>query len=129
MAGTSAATSAAWRSGPSGSPWWSGWCSDDRGGGAAMIGGLELLIGLPLLGSLVIGFGLRRVSDRAATLVGLALATGTLGLALWAWGFGHHELDGFRLQSDESWVAAIGVHWRLGVDSLSAPLVVVTALL
>ncbi|MDP9318655.1 MAG: NADH-quinone oxidoreductase subunit M, partial [Actinomycetota bacterium] len=59
----------------------------------------------------------------------LAIATVTLGLSVWAWVEGHHRLGEFALQSDETWVGAIGVHWRLGVDSLSAPLVVVTALL
>ena len=94
-----------------------------------MIGGLELLVGLPLLAALALLLGLARRSDRAATWFGLVVATVTLGLSLWAWTEGHHQLGTFSLQSDETWVDAIGVHWRLGVDSLSAPLVVVTALL
>jgi NADH-quinone oxidoreductase subunit M len=95
-----------------------------------MIGGLEALVGLPLAGALVIGLGLGVRTDRAAARVGLVIATLTLGLAGWAWLEGHHRGDTrFALQSDEPWVHAIGVHWRLGVDSLSAPLVVVTALL
>ncbi len=94
-----------------------------------MIGGLELLVGLPLAGALVIGAAPGFRNDRSATRAGLVVATVTLALSVWAWVEGHHRLGGFALQSDETWVGAIGVHWRLGVDSLSAPLVVVTALL
>jgi NADH-quinone oxidoreductase subunit M len=94
-----------------------------------MIGGLELLVGLPLLGAGVVAIGPAGRGDRAATRFGVAVATVTLGLSVWAWAEGHHRVGAFALQSDETWVGAIGVHWRLGVDSLSAPLVVVTALL
>jgi len=94
-----------------------------------MIGGLELLVGLPLLGAGAIGLGPGPRTDRAAGRLGLVIGTATLMLSVWAWVEGHHRLGGFALQSDETWVGAIGVHWRLGVDSLSAPLVVVTALL
>lgn len=94
-----------------------------------MTGGLELLVGLPLLGAVLVGSGLGTRSDRSAARLGLGLATATLGLSLWTWAAGHRQLEVFRLQSDHPWVGAIGVHWRLGVDALSAPLVVVTALL
>jgi NADH-quinone oxidoreductase subunit M len=94
-----------------------------------MIGGLELLVGIPLAGALTIGLGLGVRTDRAATRLGIAVASVTLGLSGWAWVEGRHRGGGFALQSDEMWVRSLGVHWRLGVDSLSAPLVVVTALL
>lgn len=94
-----------------------------------MIGGLEVLVGLPLLGAVVVGSGRVTRSDRAAARAALIVATATLGVALWAWTGSHDRLGTFRMQSDETWVPAIGVHWRLGVDALSAPLVVVTALL
>jgi NADH-quinone oxidoreductase subunit M len=94
-----------------------------------VIGGLELLVGLPLVAALALLLGLARGNDRAATGFGLVVASVTLGLSLWAWVKGHHQLGTFSVQSDETWVDAIGVRWRLGIDSLSAPLVVVTALL
>jgi NADH-quinone oxidoreductase subunit M len=91
-----------------------------------MIGGLELLIAVPLVAALIVSFAVR--DDRVAGWVGVAAATMTLAVALWAWAVAHRAPD-FRLRSDLDWIGAIGVHWRLGVDSLSAPLVVVTALL
>jgi NADH-quinone oxidoreductase subunit M len=91
-----------------------------------MIGGLELLIGLPLLGAVVVGLVLR--DDRLAGWLGVGVGSATLGLSGWAWAAGHRA-DGFRLRSNAVWIDAVDVHWRLGVDSLSAPLVVLTALL
>jgi NADH-quinone oxidoreductase subunit M len=99
-----------------------------------VIGGLELLVGVPLLGAVALLLGLgsggdRGGGERAAAQLGVVLGTVTLGLSIWAWVEGHRRVGTFALQSDQTWVGAIGVHWRLGVDSLSAPLVVVTALL
>ena len=90
------------------------------------VGGLELLVGLPLVGALAIFLWVR--DDRTAGRVGVVVASVVLGLSGWAWVAGRHS-GGFSLQSNETWIGVIGVHWRLGVDSLSAPLVVVTALL
>lgn len=91
-----------------------------------MIGGLELLPGLPLAGAGVVMAAGR--DDTVAARLGLAFGSATLVAAGWAWSLGH-DSGGFARQSDETWIGAIGVHWRLGVDYLSAPLVVVTALL
>jgi NADH-quinone oxidoreductase subunit M len=91
-----------------------------------MTGGLELVVGLPLLGAVLVGLAVR--DDRLAGWLGVGIGSVTLGLSGWVWAMGRHS-DGFRLRTDQTWIGAIGVHWRLGVDSLSAPLVVVTALL
>lgn len=91
-----------------------------------MIGGLELVVGLPLLGAAVVALAGR--DDRVADVLGVGVGTVTLGLSGWVWLAGYHA-SGFQLQSDVTWVRAIGVHWRLGVDGLSGPLVAVTALL
>ena len=34
---------------------------------------------------------------------------------------------GFELQTDETWIEPLDIGWRLGVDALSAPLIVLTA--
>ncbi|MDX6307546.1 MAG: NADH-quinone oxidoreductase subunit [Nocardioidaceae bacterium] len=91
-----------------------------------MIGGLELLVGLPLVGAIVIGLVAR--DDEVASRLGAGVGSVTLLVSGWAWLSGHRSST-FRLQSDVTWIGTIGVHWRLGVDSLSAPLVVVTSLL
>ena len=36
---------------------------------------------------------------------------------------------GFELETDATWIEPLGIGWRLGVDALSAPLVVLTAVL
>ena len=36
---------------------------------------------------------------------------------------------GYHFESDAAWIEPIDVRWRLGIDALSAPLVVLTALL
>lgn len=91
-----------------------------------MIGGLELLPGLPLLGAAAVVVLGR--DDAVAARIGVAAGSATLVASGWAWGLGH-DAGGFQRQSDQTWIGAIGVHWRLGVDYLSAPLLVVTALL
>jgi NADH-quinone oxidoreductase subunit M len=90
------------------------------------MGGLELLIVVPLLGA--IGCGLVVRDDRLAARLGVAAGTVTLGVAAWAWAVGH-SAGRFRQRTNAVWIEALGVHWRLGVDSLSAPLIAVTALL
>ena len=70
----------------------------------------------PLAIALVIGLAVR--DDRLAAWLGVAFGSVTLGLSGWAWAAGHRS-DSFRLRSNATWIGAIGVHWRLGVDSLS----------
>lgn len=91
-----------------------------------MTGGLEVLIALPLVGAIA-SFVLGR-DERRTGIIGVGTATLTLALSVWVWVIGHGS-SSFRWNSNHVWIGVLGVHWRLGVDSLSAPLVLVTALL
>jgi NADH-quinone oxidoreductase subunit M len=91
-----------------------------------MFGGLELLVGLPLVGAVAVLFTRR---DRTAALMGSAIGSVVLGLSVWAWLSARGESGRLVLESDATWIDAIDVHWRLGVDELSGPLVLLTAVL
>jgi len=94
--------------------------------------GLELAVGVPLLGALVVMLVPR---ERAAGLVGVAAGSVVLVVAGWACaevyaaGPSAGSEGGFALVSDAPWIRVLDVDWRLGVDSLSAPLVALTAVL
>ena len=89
---------------------------------------LLLLLGLPALAAALLA--LFPLSDRAAPLVGVAGAAAPLAVAVGAAGrfdFGHAG----RMQEtvDLDWLPAIDVRFHLGVDGISLPLVLLTALL
>jgi NADH-quinone oxidoreductase subunit M len=91
------------------------------------VGGLEVMIALPAVGAGVAAAmpgGSRRVTWFAIGVSSLVLAW-----SLGVWASVVSEGGGYHFESDGTWIAALDVGWRLGVDSLSAPLVVLTALL
>ncbi|MGI8888847.1 MAG: complex I subunit 4 family protein [Nocardioidaceae bacterium] len=95
--------------------------------GMASFGGLELLILGPLLGALVLPI-LSRDARRVIQLA-IALATAMVALSIWAW-IDVLSADGdYVWRSDALWISALSVRWQLGVDDVSAPLVVLTAIL
>src|SRR4051794_8206720 len=113
-----------------------------RGGGAVMtteltsvvVGDqarwlLPALVGLPLLAALVL-LALRRLADGAATATAALVAALTLALAVLVVA-GGAPYDGAtaRVDADADWIPALGVRAHLGVDGVSAPLVLLTALL
>jgi NADH-quinone oxidoreductase subunit M len=87
------------------------------------------LLALPALGSvalLVAGRG----ADRWAVRFGIGVSTAVLALAVVLAG-GFDRSDAARLQGvvDVPWVPQLGLRFHLGVDGISLPLVVLTALL
>jgi NADH-quinone oxidoreductase subunit M len=91
------------------------------------VSGLDVLVALPLVGAALAA--LLPVSGRRVTWFAVGLATAVLALAVAAEVAVMRGPSGFRWQSDAAWIDPIGVRWRLGVDSLSAPLVLLTALI
>jgi NADH-quinone oxidoreductase subunit M len=90
---------------------------------------LPALPGLPLLAALVL-LALRRLGDRLATEVATAVAVVTLGLAaVAAVGASPYGTPGPNLEVDAPWIPALGVRAHLAVDGVSAPLLLLTALL
>jgi NADH-quinone oxidoreductase subunit M len=84
---------------------------------------------LPLAG----GFGLlcvRRLSDVVAAQIGTLIGLATLLIAVAATIFtGRAGFGRVRLEVNVRWVPALGVRAHLGLDGISAPLVLLTALL
>lgn len=90
---------------------------------------LPVLVALPLLAAVLL-LGLRRLSDGAATRIAALVAALTLGVAvLVALAAAPYDRDAPGLDVDRVWIPALGVHAHLAVDGVSAPLVLLTALL
>ncbi|WP_077063326.1 NADH-quinone oxidoreductase subunit M [Streptomyces sp. MP131-18] len=84
---------------------------------------LALLV-LPLLGSAAV------LLPRSPTWLGLGITGAVLAAALLlAAGFDHDHPGTVQAESDVSWIPALGVRLHLGVDGISLPLLVLTALL
>ncbi|WP_457028959.1 complex I subunit 4 family protein [Kitasatospora sp. P5_F3] len=88
---------------------------------------LIALLALPLLGA---ALTLAPLGERAALRLGVgvtgAVLAGTIALAAW---FDHSTPGRMQAVTDASWIPAIGVRFHLGVDGISLPLLVLTALL
>jgi NADH-quinone oxidoreductase subunit M len=87
---------------------------------------------LPLIGALVL-LTLRRLSDAAAAQVGTLVSLITLGLAVAATVVagrsGFNSFGAVHLEVNAPWVPALGLRAHVGLDGVSAPLVLLTALL
>jgi NADH-quinone oxidoreductase subunit M len=92
------------------------------------MGGLELLIAAPLVGAAVV-LGLGTAREHLGAWVGVAVGSVTLVASVFPWAATMRSDGDFVATTDTSWIAALDVRWSLGVDALSAPLVVLTALL
>jgi NADH-quinone oxidoreductase subunit M len=85
---------------------------------------------LPLVGAGTL-LGLRRLTDRDATRLATLVALVTFAVALAATVMGPGGGDGGRvhLELDRPWVPALGLRAHVGLDGLSAPLVLLTTVL
>ncbi len=88
---------------------------------------LNALIFVPAVGALVVALLPRGRPDLARPIGALFAAIGgALALAL-AWQFNTAE-SGFQFESAVSWIPALGISWKVGVDGISLWLVVLTSL-
>ncbi|MBA2445897.1 MAG: NADH-quinone oxidoreductase subunit M [Nocardioidaceae bacterium] len=87
---------------------------------------MEFLVAGPAVGAALLPL-LR--DSRRVTQAAIGLASAVLAVSIWMWVDVVSADGAYVWQSNASWIAALDVHWRLGVDDLSAPLVVLTALL
>ncbi len=91
---------------------------------------LQLLLAVPLLGALILTAGRRLVPDRAAAMFGAVVGALTLLLAVWlAAVFDYHAAHQVQFQTNVSWIPSVDVRWHLGMDGVSLPMVLLTALL
>ncbi|MFN8074830.1 MAG: NADH-quinone oxidoreductase subunit M [Kineosporiaceae bacterium] len=93
---------------------------------------LPALVGAPLAAAFAL-LCLRRLPDALAGWAAVLVAAGTGGLGVLAvvaaGPYGGRAESGPRLQLDVAWIEALGVRFHLGLDGLSAPLVLLTCLL
>lgn len=89
---------------------------------------LAALILQPLAGGIVTGLLAGR-AERHARAVAITSAVGTLALAVWLWAAFDRLDPGPQFEFVREWVPALGTSLHLGVDGLSLPMVLLTALL
>ncbi|HTW10090.1 MAG TPA: NADH-quinone oxidoreductase subunit M [Acidimicrobiales bacterium] len=92
---------------------------------------VDIIIGLPLAGALLVAVLPERNAGQMARAVALAVAGLELVLALWlavAFQTGNAH-SGFQFITKEPWIGPLGVSWYVGVDGISLFLVAMTALL
>jgi NADH-quinone oxidoreductase subunit M len=89
-----------------------------------------LLLALPLVGAAVVAGLPRLVPERAVAPVGVGVSGATLlAAAVLAVAFDRSAAHRVQFETDVSWIRAIDVRWHLGIDGVSLPLVLLTALL
>lgn len=88
---------------------------------------ISIAVFLPLLGAALL-MALRRPSGRVAHGVGIVTSGLSFALTLWIWSRGVAE-SGFAQVEEIAWIPAIGAAYRVGVDGISLPLVLLTGLL
>ena len=88
---------------------------------------LSLIIFLPLLGGLLILF-LPKTNERAMKRVALVVSAASLLLSL-ILVLQFRLGGGMQFQERYSWIPSIGVHYHLGADGLSVPLLILTGIL
>ena len=87
---------------------------------------ISLTVFIPLLGALVL-IGWRDATPRAAHAVGLVASLLALAgsVGIWARGVG----GGFSQVEEVRWIPSLGAAYRVGVDGISLPLLLLTAVL
>jgi len=86
------------------------------------------MIWLPLVGALVV-FLVSRVSEKAAKLLTLLVSGATLVLALTIFVSYSQEKVGFQMVESFAWAESFGLTFTLGIDGISLPLLIISALL
>ena len=99
-------------------------------GSGASFPWLSLIVLLPAATALILPFVPAKDGEPSPAPRNITLAVLLADLLLMIWVIVTHfnpSLDGLQLVERVSWLPAIGLEWSLGVDGLSAPLVVLSA--
>ncbi|MEJ7753639.1 MAG: NADH-quinone oxidoreductase subunit M [Candidatus Limnocylindrales bacterium] len=88
---------------------------------------LSLIVFTPVIGVLVLLF-VPGHAHRLIRVIALATALVSFGLSLTLLGFNTDGAE-FQFREDLAWISAFGMRYTLGVDGISAPLVLLTTLL
>lgn len=89
---------------------------------------VSLTVFVPLLGAALLVV-LRGAAPRAAHAVGLTASGLALAGAVWMWARGGPQGAGFAQVEELAWIPSLGAAYRVGVDGISLPLVLMTAIL
>ncbi len=87
---------------------------------------LSLLVWLPIAGGVAVLAAGNGSAERARW-TALAVAVGTLALAAALWVGFEAGVAGMQFEERVAWIRAFDIHYHLGVDGISMPLVVLTA--
>lgn len=90
---------------------------------------LSLLICLPILGSIIIGFWPPTAADPWVKRLALIVSTVIIGLTVWVISQFDLGISNFQFTESLPWLEPLGLNYVLGVDGLSLPLVVLNSLL
>src|SRR6478609_8693604 len=82
---------------------------------------LPLLLAVPAAGALALLVLPRPAGERLAVRLGVVVSAATLAVSVWA--------TAARPETDVEWVPELGLRFHLGIDGISAPLVLLTAFL
>lgn len=88
---------------------------------------ISITLFLPLFGAGLLVL-VRRSPPRLAHATGITVSGLTLIGSLWMWGRGVGG-DGFSQVEEVEWIPSVGVAYRVGVDGISLPLVLLTTIL
>jgi NADH-quinone oxidoreductase subunit M len=89
---------------------------------------LQLVVWLPMLGAILIGIiggGSIGAPRRIAAIITIA----TLGLSIWLFAAFNSAIAGFQFDAGFMWLPPIRSYYKLGVDGISLPLLVLNTLL
>ncbi len=90
---------------------------------------LSVLIGVPLLGAVAIGFWPGNSAAKNYRLMALAIA---ISLLFWTLMIGfkfNPEISGMQFSENIPWIDALGLTYNIGIDGLSLPLMILNSLL
>jgi len=93
-----------------------------------MLGPLSAMVLLPIAGSLLVFF-VSRANARAAKVLTLLISGSTLVLALVIFATYRQDQTGFQMIENYPWAGSFGLSFTLGIDGVSLPLLIISALL
>jgi len=93
-----------------------------------MFGPLSTMLLLPLAGALVV-FLVSRVNEKAAKVLSLLISAATLVLALAIFASYNQYRTGLQMIESYPWAESFGLTFKLGIDGISLPLLIISALL
>jgi len=93
-----------------------------------MFGPLSTMVLLPLAGALAV-FLVSRANDKAAKVLSLLISAATLVLALAIFASYDENRTGLQMIETLPWAESLGLTFKLGIDGISLPLLIISALL